>query len=51
MEKYLIWRFLKNNIKRYHQYCMDWISHLTDEQIMYFSEEKERLTRMGIYSE
>jgi hypothetical protein len=30
---------------------MEWIAHLTDEQMMYFSEEKERLTRMGVYSE
>lgn len=29
---------------------MDWINRLTDEQIKYFSEEKERLIKMGIYT-
>ena len=29
---------------------MEWIANLTDEQIMYFSEERERLIKMGIYN-
>ena len=51
MEKYLIWRFLRNNRNAYHKYCMDWIHNLTDEQLAYFSEEKERLTQRGIYND
>jgi hypothetical protein len=50
MERYLIWRFLRNNRNAYHKYCMEWIANLTDEQIMYFSEERERLIKMGIYN-
>jgi len=30
---------------------MDWIHNLTDEQLAYFSEEKERLTQRGIYND
>ena len=51
MEKYLIWRFLTNNRKKYHHYCMSWIENLTEEQKQYFAEEKRRLTLKGIYHE
>ena len=51
MEKYLIWRFIKNNNKRYWDYCLHWIKNLNEEQLAYFKLERERLTLMGIYKE
>jgi len=43
MQEYLIQRFLKNNINKYHKYCMEWIKNLTPTQIEYFKIERERL--------
>jgi hypothetical protein len=46
---YLQWRFLKDCFSKYRQYCQEWISSVTDEQIKYFKEEMRRLTLNGIY--
>lgn len=44
MNEYLINRFLKNNIRKYHKYCMDWVNNITKDQIKYFVEEYKRLS-------
>jgi len=46
---YLQWRFLRDCFPRYRQYYAEWISNVTDEQIMYFKEEMRRLTLNGTY--
>ena len=53
MEKYLIWRFMSDPYVRnkYGKYCTEWIKNVTEEQLAYFREERNRLTRMGIYKE
>lgn len=43
IEEYLIQRFLKNNVRKYHKYCVEWINNLTENQVKYFILEKERL--------
>jgi hypothetical protein len=48
-KKYLVWRFMKNNHAKYRKYCTEWIDSLTNEQLHYFQEEKERLTLKGEY--
>jgi len=49
LRKYLIWRFITNNVHRYEHYCQEWIENLHIEQLMYFKEEMIRLTKRGIY--
>ena len=43
MNEYLIKRFLRNNVRKYHKYCMDWVNKVTSKQMQYFEKEKERL--------
>lgn len=43
IKEYLIQRFLKNNIRKYHKYCLEWIDGLVPNQIEYFIREKKRL--------
>lgn len=49
--KYIVWRFMTNNHAKYKHYCMEWIKNITEEQISYFYDERERLTLRGIYKE
>jgi hypothetical protein len=53
MEKYLRWRFMCDPYVRnkYGQYCEEWLKGVTEEQLAYFREERERLVKMGIYKE
>ena len=43
IKEYLTQRFLINNIRKYHKYCLEWIDGLIPDQIRYFVEEKKRL--------
>lgn len=47
--KYLVWRFNVNNHAKYKKYCLEWINGLTQEQMLYFIEERKRLILTGIY--
>ena len=47
MEEYLFKRFMTNNNKKYWHYCTQWIENLTEEQILYFKEERKRLALRG----
>lgn len=49
LRKYLEWRFITNNVKKYWQYCNEWIEHLHNDQLLYFKEEMMRLTKKGVY--
>jgi hypothetical protein len=53
MEKYLRWRFMSEPYIRnkYGRYCEEWIKNVTEDQLAYFREERERLTLRGIYKE
>jgi len=46
---YLQWRFLRDCFPKYRQYCDEWISNITGDQLSYFMIEMERLTKNGIY--
>lgn len=43
LRPYLVERFRKNNIPKYHQYCEQWIENTTRDQLLYYREEKRRL--------
>lgn len=43
LRPYLVERFRKNNIPKYHQYCEQWIENTTRDQLQYYREEKRRL--------
>ena len=53
MEKYLRWRFNSDPYVRnkYGRYCDEWLKGVTEGQMAYFKEEKNRLTQKGIYKE
>lgn len=43
MREYLVDRFMKSNIPKYHKYCNEWINNLTDIQLLEFEKERKRL--------
>lgn len=43
IDAYLMYRFLHSNHTKYHKYCKEWISNVTDTQIAYFIKEKTHL--------
>ena len=49
LHKYLVFRFINFNNKRYHHYVNDWIDGLTEEQLKYFEKEMYNLIKKGIY--
>lgn len=49
LEKYLYWRFIFNNHKKYHHYFNEWLSNLTETQLYYFAEEMRRCRNARIY--
>jgi hypothetical protein len=49
IKRYLIWRFNMNNHPKYKKYCTEWIDNLTENQILYFIEERKRLINRKIY--
>lgn len=53
MEKYLRWRFNSDPYVRnkYGRYCDEWLKGVTEDQMAYFKEERNRLTQRGIYKE
>lgn len=49
LRKYLEFRFINFNIKRYWNYVNEWIDGLTEEQLQYFQKEMYNLIKLGIY--
>lgn len=41
--EYLKNRFVKNNHHKYHNYCLDWIILLTDDQLKGFEKEMNNI--------
>lgn len=49
MRTYLEWRCRTNWHNKYRRYIEEWISNVTEEQMMYFERERENLIKMGKY--
>lgn len=47
--KYIKWRYKMNNHNKYMKYFDEWFSGITDNQLMYFKLEKERLIKSEQY--
>ena len=45
MKEYLKWRFCDHLQNKYRMYFEEWFENITEEQMMYFKEEKERLEK------
>lgn len=48
LKEYLTKRFLYNNHRKYHKYLDEWINNLTQEQIWYFIQEKDRIIKYNL---
>ena len=40
---YLVYRFIRNNHRKYHKYCREWVDNVTTQQLNYFIKEKQHL--------
>ena len=49
LRKYLEFRFIHFNVKRYYEYVNEWIDGLTKDQLLYFEKEMYNLISLGIY--
>lgn len=49
IEKYLEFRFKKSTPTKYHKYFKEWLSGVTEEQIIYFEREMFNLMKSGTY--
>jgi hypothetical protein len=49
LEKYLNFRFIHNNVKRYWKYVNEWIEGLNESQLAYFEKEMFNLIKEGTY--
>ena len=47
--KYLNFRFIHNNVKRYWKYVNEWIDGLNESQLVYFEKEIHNLIKEGTY--
>ena len=47
MKEYLVWRCKMNWHPKYHKYIEEWISNVTDDQLIYFEKERIKLISNG----
>jgi len=50
LNNYLQWRCRMNWHTKYLKYINEWISNITDNQLIYFEKEMNHLIDRGIYS-
>jgi len=50
LEKYLQFRFYRNNHSKYRKYYDMWRKNVTENQLIYFEKEMYHLIEMGEYN-
>ena len=45
LNTYLEMRFYKENHSKYHKYFKEWVSNITETQILYFTKEMNNLIK------